>query len=77
MYDISKIWSNLFWFGPAIASSNFDEVQKISKSKIFGGEFFFDKRLRIIKEEFPPKNMTPPSFLLHEILGDKELKIYQ
>ena len=22
MYDISKIWSNLFWFGPAIAMSN-------------------------------------------------------
>ena len=52
MYDISKIWSNLFWFGPAIASSNFDEVQKISKSKIFWGEFFFDKRLRIFHKNF-------------------------
>ena len=52
MYDISKIWSNLFWFGPAIVSSNFDEVQKISKSKIFWGEFFFDKRLRIFHKNF-------------------------
>ena len=34
MYEISKIWSILFWFGLAIASSNFDEVQKISKFKI-------------------------------------------
>ena len=52
MYDISKIWSNLFWFGPAIASSNFDEVQKISKSKIFWGEFFFDKWLQIFHKNF-------------------------
>ena len=52
MYDISKIWSNLFWFGPAIAVSNFDEVQKISKSKIFWREFFFDKRLRIFHKNF-------------------------
>ena len=52
MYDISKIWSNLFWFGPAIASSNFDEVQKISKSKMFWGEFFFDKQRRIFHKNF-------------------------
>ena len=52
MYDISKIWSNLFWFEPAIASSNFDEVQKISKSKIFGGEFLFDKRIRVFHKNF-------------------------
>ena len=52
MYDISKIWSNLFWFGPAIASSNFDEVQKISKSKIFWGQFFFDKRIRVFHKNF-------------------------
>ena len=50
MYDISKIWSNLFWFGPAIASSNFDEVQKISKFKNFYGKFVI-----IYQRRIPPK----------------------
>ena len=57
MYDISKIWSNLFWFGPAIAMSNFDEVQKISKFKIFWGKIF----------ELYQKWISPKKFLNFEI----------
>ena len=50
MYDISKIWSNLIWFGPAIASSNFDEDQKISRLKNFYGKF-----LIVYQRRIPPK----------------------
>ena len=50
MYDISKIWSNLFWFGPSIASSNFDEVPKISKFQNFYGKFVI-----IYQRRIPPK----------------------
>ena len=50
MYYISKIWSNLFLFGPAIASSNFDEVQKIAKFKNFYGKF-----LIVYQRRIPPK----------------------
>ena len=52
MYGISKIWSNLFWFGPAIGSSNFDEVQKISKFKNFYGKFVIIYQRRIPPEKF-------------------------
>ena len=52
MYDISKIWSNLFWFGPAIAASNLDEVQKISKFKIFWENFFLDLNYKFSKKHF-------------------------
>ena len=52
MYDISKIWSNLFWFGPAIGSSNFDEVQKISKFKNFYGKFVIIHQRRIPLKKF-------------------------
>ena len=50
MYDKSKIWSNLIWFGSAIAASNFDEVHKISKFKIFCGKLLIQ-----IKREFSQK----------------------
>ena len=52
MYNISKIWGNLFWFGLAIAASNFDEVQKISKFKIFLGKILLWYKLRIPPKKF-------------------------
>ena len=52
MYNISKIWGNLFWFGPAIAASNFDEVQKISKFKKFWGKILLWYKLRIPPKKF-------------------------
>ena len=51
MYNISKIWGNLLWFGPAIAASNFDDVQKNSKFKKFLGEILSRFKLRIFKKK--------------------------